>query len=264
MNIFGKTFSVMALLSLSFVLVSGCKDEPDDAPSVTPTPVPTNEKGITYTSTGALTISINHMFDSNVLQLSPTKYVTAANDTIKVTQMSYYITNIELTTKQGTKIQLGNANLISFLPPAACSFTLNNIPAGTYTNISYLIGVDSTRNSTGTNQGDLDPNYGMYWSWNTGYVFMRLIGRFSSAELGYSFDIGGTSNIMTASHNLTDYKKSGTSATVKLKLDVARIFNAPNMYDLKVDATEIHSSTSPSIAKFKPNIEAAFTLQSVQ
>lgn len=264
MNIFDKTLSVVIMLSMVCVLAYGCKDDPDEETPETPTPVPTAEKGITFTSTGALTFNINHMFDSSALQLSPTQYVTAANDTIKVTQLSYYITNIELTTKQGTKVRLGNANLINFIPPAASSFTLNNIPAGTYTNIAYLIGVDSTRNSTGTNQGDLDPNLGMYWAWSTGYVFVRLKGRFSSAETGYSFDIGGTSNVMSASHDLSGFKKSGTTARLILDMDVANIFNTPNVYNLKTDSISIHDPTSAAIQKLRPNIEGAFSLQSVQ
>ncbi len=259
MNIFNKALSVCIVFA--FLLgTTGCKDDPEPAP----TPTPAVEKGITYTSTGSLTISLNHLFGANALQLSPVKYVTSASDTIVVTELQYYIANVELTTKQGTKVQLGNANLVKFVPPAASSFTINDVPAGTYTGISYLIGVDSTRNSTGTNQGDLDPNYGMYWSWNTGYVFVRLKGRFSASETGYSFDIGGTSNIMSASHSLTAYEKSGTSAIVTLNMDIAKVFNTPSVYDLKVDATDIHSITSPSIAKFKPNITGAFSLQSVQ
>jgi hypothetical protein len=262
MNIFHKVLSITSVLGLSLMLMTGCKTEDEEDPIETPTP--TVEKGITFSSNGSLTISLNHQFNGNALQLSPVQYVTTANDTIKITQLTYYITNIVLTTKQGAKVNLGNANLVDFIPPGASSFTINNVPAGNYTNISYLIGVDSTRNSTGTNQGDLDPNNGMYWSWNTGYVFVRIKGRFSSSETGYSFDIGGTSNIMSASHSLMAFEKSGTSAKVMVDMDVANIFNTPNVYNLKTDSLAIHDPTSPAIQKLRPNISGAFTLQSVQ
>lgn len=262
MNLLSKLLSGTALVMIAGMLVIGCKDDPE-TDDTTPTPNPGTEKGITFTTTGSLTVNMSHKFKDQALLFAPQQYVTDANDTIKLTELAYYITNIELTTKQGTKVNLGNANLVRFIPPTPNAFTVNNIPAGTYTNISYLIGVDSTRNCSGAQEGDLDPNYEMFWEWNTGYIFARVKGRFSYNELPYTLDIGGTPNIMSASHALTAYSKSGTAANVHLTMDVAKVFNTPNMYNLKTDSTAIHNSTSPAIQKLRPNISGAFSLTGI-
>jgi len=34
--------------------------------------------------------------------------------------------------------------------------------------LSFLLGVDTVRNHTGSQTGDLSPSKSMYWNWNTG------------------------------------------------------------------------------------------------
>ena len=36
--------------------------------------------------------------------------------------------------------------------------------------IKFLVGTDSTLNTAGILEADLDPVKGMYWAWNTGYI----------------------------------------------------------------------------------------------
>ena len=40
----------------------------------------------------------------------------------------------------------------------------------------FNIGIDEETNKTGAKGGDLDPIYGMYWTWNSGYINFKLEG----------------------------------------------------------------------------------------
>lgn len=42
--------------------------------------------------------------------------------------------------------------------------------------ISFILGVDSLTNVSGVLGGDLDPINGMYWTWNSGYINLKLEG----------------------------------------------------------------------------------------
>ena len=53
---------------------------------------------------------------------------------------------------------------------------LADIPNGEYTKVNYTIGVDAARNTEGAQDGALDLVNGMFWSWNTGYIFMKMEG----------------------------------------------------------------------------------------
>jgi hypothetical protein len=43
--------------------------------------------------------------------------------------------------------------------------------------VAFLLGVDSATSVAGVMPGDLDPVHGMYWTWQSGYIFMKLEGR---------------------------------------------------------------------------------------
>lgn len=67
-----------------------------------------------------------------------------------------------------------------FLADAATPATMNiktRIAAGTYQSFQFLLGVDSARNVSGVQSGALDPYKGMFWTWNSGYIFAKLEGR---------------------------------------------------------------------------------------
>lgn len=50
---------------------------------------------------------------------------------------------------------------------------LSNSP---YNKIAFRFGIDSLTNVSGAMSGDLDPMYGMYWSWQSGYINCKLEG----------------------------------------------------------------------------------------
>ena len=55
--------------------------------------------------------------------------------------------------------------------------------------IKFLVGTDSTLNTAGILEGDLDPIKGMYWAWNTGYINLKLEGK--KGEEHFEYHIGG-------------------------------------------------------------------------
>jgi hypothetical protein len=56
----------------------------------------------------------------------------------------------------------------------------------------FLLGVDSLTNVSGAFGGDLDPTNGMYWTWQSGYINMKLEGRSSAAPKGrFELHLGG-------------------------------------------------------------------------
>lgn len=58
------------------------------------------------------------------------------------------------------------------------------------------LGVDSILNTCGALSGDLDPSLGMYWTWNTGYINVKIEGRSkncSALKHEFQFHLGGYS-----------------------------------------------------------------------
>lgn len=119
----------------------------------------------------------------------------ASGETITFTTLKYYISNVKLRKEDGTWwSQPESYHLIVVGENTAPSINLEKVPVGAYTAIEYTIGVDSTRNVSGAQTGALAPSNGMFWSWMTGYIFIKAEG--SSPESGasnglFSYHIGG-------------------------------------------------------------------------
>ncbi len=57
-----------------------------------------------------------------------------------------------------------------------------------------LLGVDSLIQVSGAAGGDLDPSHGMYWTWQSGYIHLKVEGVFHAAEgaeIPFNYHIGG-------------------------------------------------------------------------
>lgn len=91
--------------------------------------------------------------------------------------------------------------------------------------ISFLLGTDSLTNVSGAYGGDLDPVKGMYWTWNSGYINVKLEGfspqsRRRNGE--FALHLGGYMPPFQ-----TDYRvQSGVASSghIHIELDVCPMF----------------------------------------
>lgn len=72
--------------------------------------------------------------------------------------------------------------------------------------VRFLFGVDSLTSVSGVYGGALDPTRGMYWTWQSGYIFLKLEG-WSPAAPGrkgeFHFHVGGYAGVYRAQREVT-------------------------------------------------------------
>jgi hypothetical protein len=138
---------------------------------------------------------IEPSFNKEALVLNKTKYITLKNDTISITTLKFYISNVVLEYENGIvykepkSVHLIDAEAINTL-----QFQLKDTPDLKIKKIRFNIGIDSLKNVSQDLDGDLDPSLGMYWAWNSGYINMKLEGKSSSCKTikkDFQFHIGG-------------------------------------------------------------------------
>ncbi|MCB0763223.1 MAG: hypothetical protein KDB84_00855 [Flavobacteriales bacterium] len=103
-----------------------------------------------------------------------------------------------------------------------------------------LLGVDSLTNVSGALSGDLDPTKGMYWTWNSGYINLKLEGSSPDREvhLGqFEFHLGGYLPPFAGAQRI-ELPATMDGSTV-LRFDLAEFF-------AKVDLRSEHNVMSPS------------------
>lgn len=161
-------------------------------------------------------------------------YHNENGDDFYITTFKYYISNIILTKQNGEKVNMPESYfLINAADSSTLTQELKGVPAGKYKSISFTIGVDSLRNFAGAQTGCLDPAKGMFWTWKSGYIFVKMEGvssKSNSKKNRLTYHIGGAiapeNTIRSFSSELPKKLKINdrSSAQIDIAVNAAALF----------------------------------------
>jgi hypothetical protein len=201
---------------------------------------------------GKLCVVFDHCVGDKKLEIDTTDYLNEFGQIFTITNFKYYIGKIRLSKSDGTYYNHDSYYLIREDETESKKIVLDNIPFALYTSISFIIGVDSLLNCSGAQSGALDPVNGMFWAWNTGYIFLKLEGRSpASTNPGHIFEyhIGGYKTPENSTRTISlafehPLVISDAQQSLKIITDVSEILKNPNSIDLsKTSAiTDTHNA----------------------
>jgi hypothetical protein len=218
---------------------------------------------------GNLSIEFENRVGNQALKLDGTTYTNAHGESYTVRHFLYYVSNFALTKKDGSKVIVPESYfLIDQDHEPSRMITLKDIPAGDYVQVSFLIGIDSARNMAGAQAGALDPLNGMFWSWNSGYIFVKIEGNSPQSGQPYNklqFHIGGftgaTNCIRTLSPSLNGNQiaiRTGKTPQLHYQVDMARLFDAPSRISFAT-LSAVHGG--PNAVAFANNYQNMITFK---
>ncbi|MBK8363014.1 MAG: hypothetical protein IPL24_04840 [Bacteroidetes bacterium] len=188
-----------------------------------------------------LQINFRHFVGSDSLIFKTKEYVNELGQKYTVTKFKYYISNIQLINDSGKVFSSEEYFLINEDEPQSKGFSVKDVPPGNYKTLSFIIGVDSLRNCSGLQEGALDPVKGMFWAWNTGYIFLKLEGtsESSTAQGGiFEYHIGGFKEPVNAIRKISLEMDSlifadevPDSKKIFIKADISQILKQPVSID---------------------------------
>jgi hypothetical protein len=235
-----KTLSFFTLL-ISLIVLNACSNDPVEIPEPQPNPVH---------ETGKIAIEFDNIVGDKNLVLNGFTYHNDLGETFKISTFNYFISNIKLTHENGsiyTVPQDSSYFLVKEDTKASQIITLKNVPLGAYKAIEFMVGVDSLRNTMDIEKrkGVLDPanGEGMYWAWNSGYIFTKLEGIFttqadSTGDFKYHIGLYGgyaeptvnNTRIIKIPFGEFDATVSSTKTPqVHLMVDVMKFLNGPGI-----------------------------------
>lgn len=233
---------------LSATILTACKkDEP---------------QGYNAGAKAPVSIEFDNIAGSSDLQLNTGTYINALGQSFTVSKLKYYVSNFSFTNTEGTTYTVPQSDsyfLIDESVPASLRPVVH-IPEGEYVSFRFMIGVDSLRNTMDVSHrtGVLDvsgPATDMYWSWNSGYIFLKLEGN-SPAVTGmgglFQYHVGGFGGYSTPTiNNLTTITvdlrargaakvRSGRTPNVHLFTDILKAISGGSNLDFSTTPM-IHS-----------------------
>ncbi|WP_033403279.1 MbnP family protein [Dyadobacter beijingensis] len=236
---------------------------------------PDEEEETDPIETGTIELQFDNIVGDQDLRLDSTRYVNAAGEDFTVSKLNYYISNIKLTRMDGsifTVPQDSSYFMIREANAASQKLTIRNVLTGDYTGIEFMVGVDSTRSvmepDSPGRKGILDIYAGptneeeMYWTWNPGYIFLKLEGSSDSSTTAngkYYYHIGffggrterTLNNLRTVKLNFPGQKAIVTTnivSNVLIKADILKIFNGPTQLRIKQNPSLMFTDSTKYVA----------------
>lgn len=232
-----KLFILFSIIIASSMFTACNKDDDNTPDPVTPV-LP------------KLTIELDHLAGNTKFYLDST-YVTANGDSFTPSLFKYYISNIRLIGINDAEYKVPDSYfLVDQEDAESREIHLSSLPAGVFKSIKFIIGVDSTRNVSGAQTGALDPINGMFWTWNSGYIFLKLEGTspaITSMGNSFTYHIGG---FQGANVNYKEVELSfdgdqliltnNTNPELHLVTNVLELFTTPTTINLATFSTMVH------------------------
>jgi hypothetical protein len=184
-----------------------------------------------------VTLTFKHTVGKDSLILNSTRCTNSKGQEFSVSKLKYYISNIALTDLSGNKIYADTSFLIDESKPESKKFFLNNISPNNYQSIEFIVGVDSLHNCSGAQSGSLDPLNGMFWTWNSGYIFFKLEGKSSYSNLPdnlIEYHIGGYREPHNNIRTITLPLESKITTEILLNVDIEKLFSSNDEIDFTV------------------------------
>jgi hypothetical protein len=260
-NIMKQLSKIAILVALPMVIFISCKKEKTE-------PV-YNEQNL-----APLSVEFDNIVGGQNLNLNSSTYTNAAGETYTVSLLQYFISNIVVSKADGTQYRVPQDSsyfLVRESDPGTHKARVY-VPEGDYTSLTFTLGVDSLRSTMDVSKrtGVLDPSGGMddgmYWGWNSGYIFFRMEGISSAAPVDpsgqnkYRYHIGGfggytaptINNIKTITIDLTAAGEARVrkdrSSNVHLMVDIGKVLSGTNTVSIAANPTVMFSDYSVTIA----------------
>ncbi len=230
------------------ILTVSCKKDNEE--------IPTADKA-------TVAVTVNNSSGTSAVNL--TSFVTnPLNISYRTDLLKYIISNMKLVRGDGTEVPFPNVELINQEDASSLSFNLADVPNGSYTDMRFVLGLDSLQNATLVNGGDLDPSDGMVWTWNTGYIFLKHEGRFidsTGTQQPFFFHYGTNRAYTEIEVPIENLTINGETRKLTLNFDLAKMYSQPNPISY-FRYTNQHSLTQSDLAwieLLKENLKISFT-----
>lgn len=238
--------SIHKVLLVALIMLTACEEKTIDPPA--PDPIP-EEKG--------LYLIMHHTFDGQSINYGSVEYPTNRN-TVGVSNLSYYLSGFQLQKQDGSWHNVEVPHLFVAQSKPVDTVFLGELPEGNYQALRFALGLDSAINHSDPAQWSNDHPLSlmrggqMHWSWNAGYIFLKLEGRYrkSATEVGfYSYHIGRDDLIVPYVINGLNVQGGARRANLSLEFNVANFFNTPHEHILADSSFFTHSSYGDSLAE---------------
>ena len=157
-------------------------------------------------------------------------------DTVQVTTVRLYVGELRAATAGGDTLAASSPYLLVDARDTAGTYVTFRT-AAPLASVAGVIGVNSALNFAGPQAGALDVANGMYWTWQSGYIGLKLEGMSTACPEGFTYHVGGFLGGLSPTAEFTAL----ASAPSLTRDAVGRA------YQLKIDVRALHAALAEHV-----------------
>ncbi len=133
------------------------------------------------------------LFNEEPIELGKSYKIPTQEDSVTFQAIKFYISDIELF-RGNKKSKSLKKNHYLFDLEKLESMSIEIPLKAKVSQLQFILGVDSTTQYSSSMHDDLDPIYGMYWTWQSGYINIKIEAKSQISGKEYTYHIGGFQN----------------------------------------------------------------------
>jgi hypothetical protein len=262
-------YSLKLFFCLFLAIFWSCKKDSEIKKDISD---PTVNKPVDLNKYGSVTINFTNYAGTEKLVLNDSTYSNANSDQFTVSKFKYYISNVVLKNANGNSfVETESYYLVDQNNGNSFSLVIDSLPVGTYNGINFVLGVDSARNTSGSQSGALDPTNGMFWSWNQGYIFLMMEGyspNSNSFNNTLTFHLGGFTKPYNCIRNIEPsfgardlIIAENKASKMEIKTDLLELFESPSLIKFAQTSEGMGGAVAVTIANNAVNM---FSITSIE
>jgi cytochrome c peroxidase len=134
-----------------------------------------------------LAVEVATRFNGRALTLNQPGYTNAAGQAISVSRLDWLLSEFRLRSTDGRWAELTDQTAFLSVGQSRTNFGLSGLPDGRFDRLSFRVGLNPKLNAS--NPARRGPDHplnpvlnGLHWSWQGGYVFLALEGRWEDRD----------------------------------------------------------------------------------
>ena len=191
---------------------------------------------------GTVTFNVDHVVGSAALEMDTIQYTNAAGNEFSIEKLQYYLSGIVLT-GSGDNFSSSEAYFIDITDVSTHAIKLQDVPAGSYTGVSLIYGVDPAYNTPDGLEATLQ-NINMAWPapLGGGYHHMKCEGHYydsSATYAGFAMHMGRVDYEINFDFPVTFEVAKEGDVELTLTHDLMEWHQSPANWDFDIDGVSI-------------------------
>jgi hypothetical protein len=182
-------------------------------------------------------ITFKVSFKGNEIHLHEPLALNQSGDSVQFETLKFYISDLLFFQDQKKVYSFPEKHLLIDFEIKESTVLQVQIPKNkSFNTLRFILGIDSVTQRAGAMGKDLDPVNGMYWTWQSGYIHVKIEGKRINRKGSidkFHYHIGGYSSPFSTVQHIELNKKTGGIQSIQLELDeIISAYTDDNQLDI--------------------------------